>query len=53
MNKPNKSIECTVDQCQHHCGDENYCSLEKIIVQTHEVNPTKVECTDCGSFVMR
>lgn len=50
---PNKAIECTVDQCMHHCGGENYCSLNKIMVQTHEANPTKIECTDCASFEMR
>lgn len=50
---PNKSIECTVDQCLHHCGGENYCSLNKIKVQTHETNPTKIECTDCASFEMK
>ena len=43
----NKSIECTVQQCQHHCGHENYCSLNKIQVGTHEAHPTVVECTDC------
>lgn len=47
---PNKSIGCTVTECRHHCESENYCSLEKILVGTHESNPTKVECTDCESF---
>ncbi len=49
----NKSIGCTVEQCAHHCGQENFCSLEKINVGTHEKNPTKVECTDCNSFVLK
>ncbi len=47
---PNKSIGCTVSQCSHHCGSENYCSLSKIQVVTHEENPTVVQCTDCSSF---
>ena len=46
----NKSIECTVQQCAHHCGHENYCSLDKIMVGTHEMNPTVDQCTDCMSF---
>ena len=46
----NKSIECTVQQCAHHCQDANYCSLERILVGTHEANPTMDQCTDCKSF---
>ena len=46
----NKSIECTVQQCAHHCQAENYCSLDKILVGTHELNPTMDKCTDCKSF---
>lgn len=46
----NRSIECTVHQCVHHCDTENYCSLNKILVGTHEANPTVDQCTDCMSF---
>ncbi len=46
----NKCIECTVSQCAHHCTDANYCSLDKIVVGTHECNPTVDQCTDCMSF---
>ena len=49
----NKSIECTVHQCAHHCENENYCSLDRILVGTHEVNPTMDQCTDCKSFRKR
>ena len=49
----NKSIECTVRQCAHHCENENYCSLDRILVGTHEVNPTMDQCTDCKSFRTR
>ena len=49
-NNANRSIGCTVTQCEYHCGNENYCSLEKINVGTHEQNPTEVKCTDCESF---
>ena len=46
----NKCIACTVTQCSYHCDTENYCSLDKIQVGTHEVNPTQKQCTDCQSF---
>ena len=49
----NKSIECTVAQCANHCESENYCSLDRILVGTHEVNPTMDQCTDCKSFRKR
>lgn len=49
----NKSIECTVNQCVHHCDLENYCSLNKIKVGTHECNPTMDQCTDCLSFAKK
>ena len=53
MERPNKSIECTVSECSHHCQDCNYCSLDKILVGTHESNPTQEECTDCMSFALK
>lgn len=46
----NKCIECTVQQCAHHCADSNYCTLDHILVGTHEMNPTVDQCTDCKSF---
>lgn len=46
----NKSIACTVSQCTHHCAMEDYCSLNKIQVGTHECDPTEEQCTDCLSF---
>ena len=46
----NKCIECTVQQCAHHCAGQNYCSLDHIVVGTHEENPTMTQCTDCKSF---
>lgn len=49
-NKANPSIECTVDQCSYHCQNQDYCSLDRIKVGTHESNPTQNECTDCESF---
>ncbi|MGI5959101.1 MAG: DUF1540 domain-containing protein [Massiliimalia sp.] len=49
----NHSIQCTVQQCSHHCGQENYCSLDHIMVGTHELNPTQADCTDCKSFELK
>ena len=46
----NKSIECTVQQCANHCEGENYCSLDRILVGTHEACPTVDQCTDRMSF---
>ena len=46
----NKCIACTVQQCAYHCNDEDYCSLDRIMVGTHEMNPTAEQCTDCKSF---
>ena len=46
----NKSIECTVKQCAYHCDEANFCSLDRILVGTHEGNPTMEQCTDCMSF---
>lgn len=53
MEKGNKSISCTVEQCKNHCGDENYCSLKNVRIGTHEANPKMSECVDCQSFEQR
>ena len=53
MDKRNESIKCTVNNCAYHCQDVNYCTLDDILVGTHESNPTKVECTDCESFKLK
>lgn len=49
----NTSIKCSISECKHHCGNENYCSLGCISIGTHEANPTMVECTDCESFELK
>ncbi|MBQ5597277.1 MAG: DUF1540 domain-containing protein [Clostridia bacterium] len=53
MNKANKCIHCTVSNCKHHCQSEDYCSLDSIMVGTHECNPTMEQCTDCKSFDLK
>lgn len=49
----NKSIQCMVTSCRHHCSDVDYCSLDSIRVGTHEKNPTMDQCTDCQSFNLK
>ena len=51
--KANNSIKCTVQQCTNHCTDKEYCTLDWIMVGTHETNPTLDQCTDCKSFKMQ
>lgn len=46
----NKSIACTVVSCKNHCDDEQFCSLSKIQVGTHEPHPSDKQCVDCESF---
>lgn len=53
MDNANNAIGCTVQQCAYHCGKDNYCTLDKIEVGTHELNPTVPECTDCKSFKVK
>ncbi|HIX92894.1 MAG TPA: DUF1540 domain-containing protein [Firmicutes bacterium] len=50
---PNTSIECSVKQCQNHCQSEDYCTLKRVKIATHESNPTQCQCIDCQSFVKK
>ncbi len=52
-NMANKCIGCTVTQCAYHCKDENYCTLNKVSIGTHEANPTAKQCVDCESFMLK
>lgn len=49
----NPAIKCTINNCEHHCCCEDYCSLDSILVGTHEANPTEDQCTDCKSFKLK
>lgn len=53
MEKPNECIRCTVGQCRHHCGSQNYCSLATVQIGTHEAAPSMDQCTDCKSFIVK
>jgi len=50
--KANHCIACSVTNCAHHAGMENFCSLDRVVIGTHEKNPTVVQCVDCESFVL-
>lgn len=50
VNGKNESIQCSIDNCEYHAKEMNYCTLDTIKVGTHEANPTMKECTDCESF---
>ena len=39
----NKHIGCTIHNCEHHCCCEDYCSLDKIEVGTHEADRAAAE----------
>ena len=51
VNGKNERIEWTTKDCTFHNQKENYGTLDRIKVGTHEANPTQKECTDCESFV--
>ncbi|GAA0179266.1 DUF1540 domain-containing protein [Clostridium sediminicola] len=46
----NENIGCNVNECKHHSGEENYCSLNKVQIIKHGGTANTVESTDCGSF---
>ena len=33
---PNTSIHCTVNNCAHHCQEQDYCGLNSVQIGTHE-----------------
>ncbi len=49
-NEANRCIMCNVGSCKHHCGSEDYCSLDCVSIGTHETDPAMNQCTDCLSF---
>ena len=49
----NSSIKCSVTQCKFNNTGEKYCTLNEIMVGTHEPNPSMPQCTDCESFQVK
>ena len=37
--RANKCIACTVEQCAYHCGNDNFCSLDRILVRQSGTEP--------------
>lgn len=50
MMNHNESIGCTVRECTYHCSEDDYCTLNKIMVEKHSTIADSIESTDCGSF---
>lgn len=48
--KHNESIGCTVNECKFHCHEDNYCTLNKIMVTKNKPEARTTETTDCASF---
>ena len=46
-------LACLIEAGCHHCGCEDYCTLDKVCIGTHEADPTVDQCTDCLSFVKK
>ena len=55
MNKEysNKSIECSIENCANHCGNDKYCALKKINVGAHSAGTGLATTTDCKSCEQR
>lgn len=52
IKKANNSIHCGVKSCEHHCGSEDYCSLQAIDVQPNTNCGNGCSCDEsfCGSY---
>ncbi|MFV0313731.1 MAG: DUF1540 domain-containing protein [Anaerotignum sp.] len=50
MTKSNSSIQCSVNDCKHHCAEKKCCSLDSIQVRAHNANPKSSASVDCCSF---
>ena len=50
--RANTCIQCRVDSCRHHCGDEEYCSLKSISVEPCEAchSGRAADESMCGSY---
>ena len=46
----NKSIQCSVTGCSHHCKSRDYCSLNEIKVGCADPMTASCKGTECDSF---
>ena len=53
--KANTDIGCKVYSCEHHCGDQEYCSLNKILVDARRGGNTGAPGDEslCASYHTR
>ena len=52
---PNADIHCTVSSCNHHCMDEDFCSLRSIRVEAKRQGSTGKPQDEsmCGSYEIK
>ena len=53
MEQINHNIACSVENCAHHAGSRNYCTLREIKVGCCTPQVTSCECTECASYEKR
>ena len=39
----NACIQCSIKECKHHCGTEDYCTLNQIKANVLTANPSYSE----------
>lgn len=49
MDQINHNIRCSVNNCAHHAGSQDYCTLHEIKVGCTG-KATSCDCTECASF---
>ena len=49
----NPSIQCGVCECKYHANQEDYCTLNKIMVGKNQDPVNDEKATDCKSFEVR
>ena len=53
MEQINHNIQCSVNTCAHHAGEQDYCTLRSIRVGCCAAQHKSCDCTECASFQMR
>lgn len=48
----NHSIKCSVNNCSHHAGSQDYCTLNEIKVGCCKSQATTCDGTECASFAL-
>ena len=53
MEKYNKSIQCTVEDCKYHAGSCDHCTLNSVLIGSHNHTPLTEKETSCLSFDLK